>query len=134
MKQLMVRPMGQFVFIASLVFSQFVFAGVYLKDDDTDPGSQPNNIANLSMFSEMSYPINDVTVELVASDLMVNFNSPVGIATVSMKDRKGNLVYQTTVDTDYTSKVSVPVNFFDKGDYSVTVSYGTTVFTEQIQL
>lgn len=132
MKQYFVRPVGQFVVLATFVFSQFVFAGDYLKKG-TDP-IVPSISSSASSYSDMNLSFNDVTVEIVASDLMISFNSPVGMAIVSVNDEKGNLVYQTTVDTDYTSEVSVPVSFFDKGDYSVTVSYGTTVFTEQIQL
>jgi len=132
MKQLIVRPVSQLIILATFVFSQFIFAGDLIKDRG-EP-TQPTIQSTYSSYSDMSLSINDVTVEIVASDLMVSFNSPVGMATVSVNDKKGNLVYQTTVDTDYTSEVSVPVSFFNKGNYKVTVSYGTTVFTEQFKL
>ena len=78
--------------------------------------------------------VSDITIDILGSDLMVNFNSPVGIATVSVYNSKSNLVYQIAVDTDNTAEVSIPVDFFKKGDYTVSVTYGSTVYTEQINL
>lgn len=129
----MVRPMGQFVILATLVFSQFVFAGVPLKGD-TDPGSVPHAPASSTTFSEMSASMNDITIDMLGNGLIVSFNSPIGIATATIKDINGNIAYQTTVDTNSTSEVIVPIDLLDKGDYTVTVAYGSTVYTEQIQL
>ena len=137
MKQLMVRPMGQFVILATLVFSQFVFAGDYIRGggDPTVPNIvAPNSISNISTSSDLNYLINEITIDVVASDLMINFNSPIGIATVSINDINGNIAYQTTVDTNSTSEVIVPIDLLDEGNYTVTVTYGSTVYTEQIQL
>jgi len=132
MKQLVVRPIGQFVIFASLVCSQLVFADGPLKGD-TNPGSVPNAPAINNSFSEMnSVVINDITIDIVGNDLMINFNSPIGIATVSIKDSKGNLVYQSAVDTEITADLSLPTSLFNKGTYSVVVSYGSSVYTEQI--
>ena len=134
MKQLIVRPIGQFVILASLVCSQLVFAGGPLKGD-TDPGSVPNVTASCNTLSDMSsILVNDITIDIVGSDLMINFNSPIGIATVSIKDSKGNLVYQSSVDTQITADLSLPTSMFAIGTYSVVVSYGTSVYSEQINL
>ena len=133
MKQLIERPIGQFVIFATLVFSQFVFAGGPLKDDGGQ-GTTPIEGVQSSVSSEMTYSINDITIDMLASDLMINFNSPIGIATVSIKDINGNIAYQTTVDTNSTSEVIVPIDLLDEGNYTVTVTYGSTVYTEQIQL
>ena len=132
MKQLISRPVGQFVILASLVFSQFVFAGDPLKGD-TGPGSIPNVVTkNSSMLSDVNMSVSDITIDIVGSDLMINFNSPIGIATVSIKDSKGNLVYQSSVDTQITADLSLPTSMFNKGTYSVVVSYGTSVYSEQV--
>jgi len=40
----------------------------------------------------------------------------------------------TTVDTNSISEVIVPINFLNKGNNTVIVTYGTTVYSEQIQL
>lgn len=131
----MVRPMGQFVILATLVFSQFVFAGDLIKNGDDLPGSsQPNAIANFSTFSESTLYVSDITIDMIGSDLMINFNSPIGIATVTIKDKNGNIDYMTTVDTNSLSEVIVPINLLDKGNNTVTVSYGSTIYSEQIQL
>ncbi len=132
MKQLIIRPIGQFAILASLVCSQLVFAGDPLKGD-TDPGSVPNAPARYSTISDMSsILVNDITIDIVGSDLIINFNSPIGIGTISIKDSKGNLVYQTTVDTEITADISLPTSMFNKGTYSVVVSYGSSVYSEQI--
>lgn len=128
----MVRPMGQFVILATLVFSQFVFAGDPIDKRDFPPIPTINSIDNL--YSEMDLSITDITIDIIGSDLLVNFNSSIGIATVSIKDKKGSIAYETTVDTNSTSEVIVPINLFDEGDYTITVTYGSTVYTEQIQL
>lgn len=134
MKQLFVRPMSQFSLLATLLFSQFVFADLPLKKDDPDPGSLGYKVASYSTFTDINATVNDITVDTVGSDLMINFNSPIGIATVSINDINGNTAYQTTVDTNSTSEVIVPINLLDEGNYTVTVTYGSTVYTEQIQL
>lgn len=133
MKQLFLRPMGQFAILATLVFSQFVFAGEPLKDDD-DQFIKPNGIVSNGSTMESSLFVNDITIDMVGTDLIVNFNSPIGIATVTIKDKNGNIAYQTTVDTNSTSEVIVPTDLLDEGNNTVTVSYGTTVYSEQIQL
>lgn len=136
MKQLFVRPMGQFVILATFVFSQFIFAGDLIKDsgDPTRPSIVTNSVQSFSSYSDMTLSMNDITIDIVGSDLLVSFNSQIGIATVSIKDKNGNIDYQTTVDTNSISEVIVPINFLDKGSNTVIVTYGSTVYTEQIQL
>lgn len=34
---------------------------------------------------------------------MINFNTPVGLATVSIYDKNGKMVYQTIADTEITA-------------------------------
>jgi len=133
MKQLIRRPIGQLLVLSTLVVSQFVFAGKPLKGD-TDPGSVPINYSTMSLSIDSYFVVSDITIDIVGNDLMVNFNSPVGIATVSVYNSKSSLVYQTVVDTDNTSEVSMPTSFFETGTYTVTVTYGSTVYTEQINL
>lgn len=134
MKQLFVKPFGQFVILVALVFSQFVFAGDLIKKGDDDPSTiYTPSTASFAMESSL-YVIDDVTIDILGSDLVVNFNSPVGIATVTISDKNGNIVYQTVEDTDITSEVIIPVSFFTSGTYTVKVAYGTSVYTEQVEL
>ena len=107
MKQLFVKPLSQFVILASLVFSQYVFAD-YIKKGDDDPSTinSPAVMLNVLTTESSLYVVDDVTIDILGSDLVVNFNSPVGIATVTISDKKGNVVYQTTADTDTTSEVT----------------------------
>ena len=133
MKQFISRPFGQLLVLSTLVISQFVFAGAPLKGD-TDPGSVPINYSTMSISSDSYNIISEITIDIIGSDLIVNFNAPVGIALVSVKNSKGTIVYQTTVDTDYTAEVAIPVSSLKSGDYTVSVAYGSTVYTEQIKL
>jgi len=126
--------MGQFVILATLVFSQFVFAGDYIKKGDDDGSTDINGVVSNSSILESSLLVSDITIDMLASDLMINFNSPIGIATVTINDINGNIAYQTTADTNSTSEVIVPIDLLDEGNYTVTVTYGSTVYTEQIQL
>ncbi|MDD3321193.1 MAG: DUF3244 domain-containing protein [Paludibacter sp.] len=136
MKQLIKKPIGQLLVLTTLVVSQFVFAGDLIRPSGDPTIPTINSKTTLSTFSTLSdvSSISSITVDLVADDIMVNFNSPVGIATVSVYNSKSNLVYQIAVDTDNTAEVSIPVDFFKKGDYTVSVTYGSTVYTEQINL
>jgi hypothetical protein len=128
LKQLIVTPIIQFVILATLVFSQFVFAGDLIGKRDF-PTIQT---VNSSSCSGIEFAINDVTIDIVGTDLMINFNSPIGVASVSIKDSKGDLVYQSTVDTEITADLSLPTSLFNKGNYTVFVTYDSSVYTEQI--
>jgi len=133
MKQLFVRPLGQIVVLVLLVFSQYVSADYIGRGDDGN--TKPNITSSITTLSmESSLYIDDITIDVIGSDLIVNFNSSVGIATVTVADKNGNVVYQTTADTDTTSEVIIPVSFFTSGTYTVEVAYGSTVYTEQVDL
>jgi hypothetical protein len=132
MKQLFARPTGRFVILATLVFSQFVFGDELIKKGG-DP-TQPTIQSSSCTVMESDLYVNDITIDIIGTDLIISFNSPIGIATVSISDVNGYVAYQSTVDTNSTSEVVVPISLLGEGIFTVTVTYGTTVYSEQIQL
>lgn len=100
-----------------------------LKKDDDGPGSVTNNVSTMSSLSRTTISVLttiDVTANLEATELYVDFNSPVGTAVVSIVDSNGQVVYQTTVDTYSTPEVIIPVDGLDSVDYSLKISYDST--------
>jgi len=66
-----------------------------------------------------------VTATLNDTMLVLNFNIAVGLSTIIVTDDLGSVVYQQTIDTDSTSEIDIPVDFFDSGDYSIAIHYNT---------
>ena len=133
MKQLMVRPMGRLVILVILVFSQVVFAEAPIQPDDSTTTTTRTRVSKSSPVIESPMYSNYITIDIVGSDLIISFDAPIGIATVSIKDKKGKIVYITTVDTENIPDVNLPKNLFSTGTYTVAVSYDSLVYTEQVQ-
>lgn len=133
MKKLISRPIGQLAVLATFVCSQFVFAGL-IRPDDPGKTVAPNTVSSYRAISNIAYTISNVTVDLIGNDIMVNFNSAIGVATVTITDSQGFTVYQSTVDTKNVAEVSMPVAGLDSGDYTVTVTSKTTSFVEIVSL
>jgi len=134
----------KFTNIATLLFCAFaiqnVFADVPLRKDDPGPGVNPNVTSMSSSMlksksaSTSSSSIIPVTADIINSELIVDFTSIVGTATVSVVDANGYVVSQTNVDTFTTSEVAIPLDGLSSGKYSLKISYGTTKLTGNFQL
>jgi len=74
--------------------------------------------------ASLSY--NPVSATVSETELAVYFDWSVGDANITVYDSSNNVVYQDVVDTDSTSEVYVPVTSWASGDYTITISYGTT--------
>jgi len=126
------------VLILLCVFSsQFVFGDIILKKDD--PTIQPNSATSMSSMlktksSSTASTVIPVSADIINSELIVNFSSIIGTATVSVVDVNGFVVSQTIVDTFTTSEVIIPVDGLNSGKYSLKISYGTTKLTGNFQL
>ena len=126
MKKINFRLLGLFVVFLSVFSNQVVFADIIIRKDD-DSGFKPNNVLSLSKtFSLSSKTFIPVTADLVGTDLIVDFNTTVGTAFVSVVDQNGNVVYQTTVDTFISPEVIIPVDGLSSDKYSVKIAYGST--------
>ena len=126
MKKINFKFLGLFVLLLSVFSNQVVFADIIIRKDD-GTGLQPNNVLSKSKaLSLSSTSFIAVTADVVGTDLIVDFNSSVGTAFVSIVDQNGNVVSQTSVDTFSTSEVIIPVDGLSTGKYSVKISYGST--------
>jgi len=126
MKKINFKFLGLFVLLLSVFSNQVVFADIIIRKDD-GTGFQPNNVLTKSKaLSLSSTSFIAVTADVVGTDLIVDFNSSVGTAFVSIVDQNGNVVSQTSVDTFSTSEVIIPVDGLSTGKYSVKISYGST--------
>ena len=126
MKKINFKFLGLFVLLLSVFSNQVVFADIIIRKDD-GTGLQPNNVLSKSKaLSLSSTSFIAVTADVVGTELIVDFNSSVGTAFVSIVDQNGNVVSQTSVDTFSTSEVIIPVDGLSTGKYSVKISYGST--------
>lgn len=126
--------MGRIAVVITLVFTQFVFAGDLIRRDNTDPGSMPLRVVNTSIFTEKSMIVDNITVEVVAGNLVVNFNTQIGIAKISITNEVDKIVFSTAVNTNFSADVIVPAKKLGNGEFLVEVAYGSTVFSKTIKL
>lgn len=130
MKTANVRFFGSLIILLTLIFSQYIFAGI-IRDDD--PTTTVTRSARSRTAIEV-IAISPVSADLVGGEIMINFNSKVGFANVTIEDEMGNIIYQASVDTNSTSEVTMPIDNLATGDYTVTVVYNSTVFEKVIRL
>ena len=105
-----------------LLISQLSFATgttPILLPPDQSPKTPPSQTDLFSQEPSASATISD-------TELAVFFEYSVGDATVTVYDAYDEIVYQETVDTYTTSEVYIPIIYWESGDYTITVSYGTT--------
>jgi hypothetical protein len=60
------------------------------------------------------------------SELAVYFEEAVGDATITVYDASSQVVYQEVIDTDSQSAAIIDISTWSSGDYTLTISYGTT--------
>ena len=144
MKKINFKFLGIFI-VLLCVFSNQVFAElIIIRKDDPAQGGSSNVVsaskstllksALLKSTSLQSQFVVPVTADIIGSDLIVDFTSTVGTASVSVVDQNGNVVYQTVVDTFSTPEVVIPVDGLSSGNYSLKISYGSTNLIGDFQL
>ena len=67
-------------------------------------------------------------------DLAIYFETSIGEATVTVTDDLGQTVYQESVDTDSTSEMHIPVDLWTSGDYTLIITYDSTVLRGNFQV
>jgi Flp pilus assembly secretin CpaC len=108
------------LFIAFSIFSVTnLFAGdiIIIR---RDPGSEPPSASNKLK------AIIPVTATEDNSELAVYFEEAVGDATITVYDASSQVVYQEVIDTDSQSAAFIDISTWASGDYTLTISYGTT--------
>jgi hypothetical protein len=63
------------------------------------------------------------TATLNNPELVLNFNTAVGSAIITVTDETGYVVYQGVLNTDATSSLSIPVDSYDSGTYTLDIQY-----------
>ena len=115
------------------LFANQVFSAIILKKDDPGTGTIPGPAPTKSFTFKSTASI-PVMADIIGSELIVDFTSAVGTASVSVVDETGNVVYQTVVDTYSASEVVIPVDELSSGKYALKVSYANTKLTGDFQL
>ena len=113
-----------FMLLFCFLSVQSIFAvEVPLKKGNTAPGTMTKSTTTLPL----SVSIND-------TDLGIVFSKSVGVVNITIEDQNGNVVYQDVLDTNSTRTTSIETGGFDSGNYTVTISYSTTILIGDFQL
>ncbi len=94
---------------------------IYLYDDPKYPGPKP------SQLKALSFAGNPVIATIDEVDLSVYFDEPLATVTITVYNSFNQVVETMVVDTSMTPEVHIPAYLLDAGDYTLTVSYGTTI-------
>jgi hypothetical protein len=124
MKKVNSSLFGIFMLLFCILSVQSVFAvEVPLKKDNPAQGSMSKSTTTLPV----SVSINDTELGIV-------FSKSVGVANITIEDQNGNVVYQDVLDTNSTRTTSIETGGFDSGNYTVNISYSTTILIGDFQL
>ncbi len=66
--------------------------------------------------------------------LYMNFDVPVGVATITITDQTGVVVYREAADTFTNLSIVIPIDVMDGGSYTITVQYLSTTATGELSL
>lgn len=109
-----------------VLFSNGIVAAtteVYLYNDPKPPGPKP-----------LSVTYSSVTATANESDLAVYFDWSVGNATITVYNSANQIVDQEIVNTNTTNEIHIPINLWNNGVYTLSVTYGTTTFRDTFEI
>lgn len=74
---------------------------------------------------------NETIVSAILNDteVVLNFNTSVGLTTITVSNYLGSIVYQQTIDTYSTSELDIPIDCLDNGNYSITIQYNDVILS-----
>jgi hypothetical protein len=101
---------------------------IYLSEDPKFPDPKPSQLRTISLAG------NPVTATIDDADLSVYFEQSVATVTITVYDSFNQVVETMVVDTNMTPEVHIPVYLLDADDYTLTVSYGTTIQKGEFQI
>jgi len=96
--------------------------------------SDPGGIGPMMLSRTVSTSVTTVTATLNDPELIVDFSSHVGVATISILDATGSIVYQVSIDTNSTLETVIDTSVFDSGNYTLKITYGRTNLNGTFQL
>lgn len=106
-----------------IVFSVLSVSNLFAGDIVLLPQDDGKKIPPTQTDNMVFYP---VTATEDNSELAVNFEQSVGIATIRVYDSSNQVVCQYVVDTNSQSTLLIDISAWSEGDYTITISYGTT--------
>lgn len=110
-----------------ILIAQFSIATeITIRKDDvpSPPPIQPNGMTMLI----------PVSATIDATELAVYFEESVGDATITVYDDSSNVIYQEVVDNDASLEVFISSSTWLSGDYTLTITYGTTNLIGDFQI
>lgn len=127
-----------FLFISIVVLCmlsvQDVFGTIIIRKDDPIPGGVPMVATRLNTFYSIPNSIIPVSADLNDSELIIDFNSSIGIATITIENQNGDVVYQDLLDTNSELETNIETGGYDSGNFTLRVSYGSTKLIGDFQL
>jgi len=140
MKQQNFRLFSTLAILLGMLFSyQSVFGDILIRKDNTDPGTQPNIVSAMSISStsistssttattsKTNFSAILVEADVYGSNLVVDFDRPVGIAYITVLDHSGNTVAFETVNTYFDDEAVISLHGLSRGNYTLKISYGST--------
>jgi len=113
-----------FTLFTLLIFSTSVAAReIDLSKIPSTPGPRPLSLVYIP-----------VTATIDESQLAVYFDMSVGNAIITVYDDMHQIVDQQTVDTSTTTEVYISSAAWTTGNYTLTITYGTTYLSGEFQM
>ncbi len=116
-----------------LLFLVLSVQSVFAVDVPLKDANNPNAGTNPRLATR-AVVIVPVSVDVSSSDISIFFSQPVGVATVTITDEFGNVVYDDAIDTEYDTEMYIPTDYFDGGTYTLTITYGTKILVGEFTL
>jgi hypothetical protein len=113
--------------ILGLSPTQYCYPDILIKKDSAPP-PEPGKANAKPVFTI------PVSATIDNNELFVFFNSPIGIATVSIYDETDQLVYQTTVDSTFSTVLTIEVGGWESGSYKLRIAYNDVKLVGEFQL
>lgn len=102
-------------------------ADILIKKDNSPPPEPGKSMVRSEIISPINATIDDPV-------LAINFNSPVGIVTITVYGQADQLLYQETIDTTTGSELDIQVGGWDSGNYRLCITYNNTALSGEFVL
>jgi len=113
-----------FTVFTLLTFSMSAIANeIDLTKDPINPGPRPLSLIYIP-----------VSATVDETELAVYFEMSLGSALITVYDEMNQIVCQQTVDTSNTQEVYLSSSTWTTGNYTLTITYGTTNLTGDFQI
>lgn len=68
-----------------------------------------------------------LTADISPTELYLHFTTAVGVTNITVTDGDGVILHSALFDTEANSELYIPVDMWNSGDYTVTISYGSII-------